>query len=413
MMKDLDVGVGRLLEKLDDLDITNNTIVLFTSDNGGLGARNLPHRGGKADPYEGGIRVPLVIRWPDRVTAGTMTDDVVTSSDYFRTLATLTGASVDSTAAPDSEDFSLVLFDRPRAERAPIVFHFPHYRGKDGKAWMHPWSVVRSGDYTYIHYWEAELAPELAKEKNLSHELYDVVNDPAQGNNLINTEKEKAASLKGYLLTWLRGNKAQIPALNPTYGDVGEVSFSDISVGAIRWDAWHRKDRGNIVQQVERALSPKKYQWRAPFFTEILSDTAIDIKGYDQQVVDQEILYASDMGLDYWAFLLYDEHLGLNDGLKYYLSSEYKDSVKFCAMLNPSRLFGTSLQESKAESGIERLIRYFKESSYLMVEENRPVVYFFRPDRDWVESLGGEEEVTRLMSSFKDCLLYTSDAADE
>ncbi|MEQ9300507.1 MAG: sulfatase-like hydrolase/transferase [Cyclobacteriaceae bacterium] len=402
MMKDLDDGVGRLLTKIDQLEIAENTIVIFTSDNGGLADRNFPHRGEKADQYEGGIRVPFIVRWPKKVKAGSSSSEVIVSNDYYRTLAGILGAKVHEKAAPDSEDFSATLFEQPKAKRAPIVFHFPHYRGKDGKAWMRPWSVVRSGDYTYIYHWEAELTPGLATGKYASHALYNVVKDPAQKENLINREKELAASLKAYLLTWLKENGAQIPKVNPKFVVPENVDFNDIQVGAIRWDAWHRKERGDIVQQVEYALSPKKYQWRAPFFTQILSDTAIDIKGYDQQVIDQEIKYASDMGLDYWAFLLYDEHTGLNDGLKYYLSSDHKDDVKFCAMLNPSRLFGSSKEDNKAEEGIERLIRYFKESSYLMVEDNRPVIYFFRPDGDWVENYGGEEEIKKRMSSLQD-----------
>ena len=170
-----------------------------------------------------------------------------------------------------------------------------------------------------------------------------------------------------------------------------QATNSDIKarpvVGAIRWDAWHNPDKGSAAREVERSLSPKKYHWRAPFFSEILSDTAIRIKGYTQEVVDQEIEYASEMGLDYWAFLLYDEHSALSDGLNYYLDSKIKNKIKFCAMVTPSRSFGSKGTE------LERLVRYFKEPSYLMIAGNRPLIYFFRPTPEWVSTMGGENVV--------------------
>ncbi|GEM_PF-847648 len=396
MMKDLDDGVGRLLKTLDELKIAENTIVLFTSDNGGLYERNLPHRGGKADQYEGGIRVPLIVRWPEKVKAGSSTDGVVVSSDYFRTLSSIVETTLDKKTAPDSEDFTPLLLGNDQ-QRMPIIFHFPHYRGKDGDSWLRPWSVVRAGDFTYVYHWEADLTPDLARGIYVEHELYNVVDDPKQQTNLVDTQEDVADSLRSYLLTWLKENKAQMPKVNADYFAKINNSFDSIKVGAIRWDAWFDPDKGGAAQEVEYALSQQQYHWRAPFFSKIASDTSIRILGYDQEVLDQEIDYAAEMGLDYWAFLLYDEDTPLNDGLKYYLSSEKKGKVKFCAMINPQRNFSAKEGAAGIEGGIDRLITYFGEESYQLVDGNRPLLFFFRPDELWVTAMGGQTKVEEML----------------
>lgn len=209
MIKDLDTGVGVLLDKLAELGIETNTLVVFASDNGGLGECNFPLRGGKADPYEGGIRVPFIARWPGRIEPGSERNDVVVSSDYFRTLVNIAGGGLDDDVAPDSEDFTPVLLGKQKAERAPAVFHFPHYRGTDGQAWLRPWSVVRKGRYTYIHHWETELMPDCAAHS--TQELYDVVSDPGQQENLVGQKPDRADTLRRILMQWLESSDAQIP----------------------------------------------------------------------------------------------------------------------------------------------------------------------------------------------------------
>ena len=169
---------------------------------------------------------------------------------------------------------------------------------------------------------------------------------------------------------------------------------SDLIIGAIRWDAWHNPDRGFAAREVEYSLSQKKYHWRAPFFSNIINDTAISITGYTQEVVDREIEYASEMGLDYWAFLLYDENSPLSDGINYYVNSDKKDKISFCAMVNPARSFLTDVQES------ERLIRYINEPTYLKVNGNRPLIYFFRPTNEFINSIGGENVLKEKLRMF-------------
>jgi hypothetical protein len=172
--------------------------------------------------------------------------------------------------------------------------------------------------------------------------------------------------------------------------DTAELRVSTVSnsngkatkvvVGAIRWDAWHTHSTNPNdvwpVDAVEQTLSPVQYRFRAPFFAKVENDK-IRIDGYTQAIVDQEIAYAKEAGLDYWAFLLYNERTGGNYGypmseaLHYYLSSTRKSDVKFCVIETPDLLFGQSTDE------IPRIVNYIKEPSYQKVMGNRPLIYLY------------------------------------
>lgn len=160
----------------------------------------------------------------------------------------------------------------------------------------------------------------------------------------------------------------------------GKVNGS-VLIGAIRWDAWHSHSTNPNdfwpVDAVEKTLGPKQYHYRAPFFAKIVDDSTVRIDGYTQPIVDQEIAYAKESGLDYWAFLLYNERTGNNYGypmseaLHYYLTSSKKNDINFCVIESPDLLFRDPANE------IMRVVRYIKEPNYQMVMGNRPLVYFY------------------------------------
>ena len=136
---------------------------------------------------------------------------------------------------------------------------------------------------------------------------------------------------------------------------------------------------------MEASLNPPRYRWRAPFFARVDTNDVLHIDGYTQEIVDREIAYAKAGGLDYWAFLLYDEGNSMSQGLALYLSSNRRRDVNFCAIASPST-FGGPAQWPR---GVERLVRLMREPGYQTVCGGRPLLYLFRPEEKWIEAWGG------------------------
>lgn len=181
-------------------------------------------------------------------------------------------------------------------------------------------------------------------------------------------------------------------------------STDKVLVGAIRWDAWHtptriteNREQGGAVKAVERSLSPKRYHFRVPFFAKIISDSAIRIDGYTQQIIDQEIEFAKQGGLDYWAFLLYSPENSMSQGLSLYLSSKKRSDINYCAIAQPVNF---SVDEGYG-NGRARLLKLIKEPGYQKVMGNRPLIYIFRPDEAWVEKVGGTEKARQLIDALR------------
>ncbi len=145
-------------------------------------------------------------------------------------------------------------------------------------------------------------------------------------------------------------------------------------VGAIRWDAWHG-DESDVGLIVEQTLAPSHYHHRLPFFAEIVGENAVKVRGHTQEVMDQEIRYASNAGLDYWAFVTYPEDHALSLGLKLYLSSEKRDMINFCLNLQGGWTHAGGL--SGWPEKVQRYVEYFKEPTYQTVLDGRPLVYLY------------------------------------
>lgn len=141
-------------------------------------------------------------------------------------------------------------------------------------------------------------------------------------------------------------------------------------VGAIRWDAW---TGGEITAQVERTLAPQKYHHRLPWFAQVEGDGKVRIDGSAQEIMDQEIAFAADAGLDYWAFLLYPQSNSMSAALKQYLKSTRRKQINFCVILHNS--FGVSDDRWPAER--DRAVGLLKEPGYQRVLDDRPLVYAF------------------------------------
>jgi arylsulfatase A len=209
MIESMDDSVGRILAKLDDLKLSGRTAVLFTSDNGGLSVRegpntpatiNAPFREGKGFLYEGGTRVPLLVRWPGVTKAGSVSAVPVSSIDFFPTILDLCG--VESEVKVDGVSLKSVL----RGEGAPppraLFWHYPHYSNQGGR----PGSSIREGDYKLVEFFE-----------DGRRELYDLKKDAGETRNLIAEQPEKAKELAAKLDVWRRKVGAKTMKPNPAY----------------------------------------------------------------------------------------------------------------------------------------------------------------------------------------------------
>ena len=211
MLEHVDDSVARILAALDEKELSDNTLVVFTSDNGGLRkiytgigetvTTNAPLRDEKGSLYEGGIRVPLIVRWPGVVRPGTTCSEPAVTVDFLPTFVAVAGAPKVSGQAVDGR--SLVpLFKDPDAAfgREAIFFHYPHYHHS------RPAGVIRAGEWKLLEFFE-----------DGALELYNVARDLGEEQNLAAKYPERAAALRDKLAAWRTAVGARSPEKNPRY----------------------------------------------------------------------------------------------------------------------------------------------------------------------------------------------------
>jgi len=212
MVHSLDENVGRVLAKLDELGVADNTVVFLSSDNGGFinnfedkaVTDNYPLRSGKGSLYEGGTRIPLIIRWPGVAEAGSVCRHPVSSIDYYPTILDIGGYKGDSRHNADMDGLSLVPLlkdSTARLNRTTLYWHYPHYYPTTS-----PVSSIRQGDWKLLEYFEDNHV-----------ELYNLSDDISEKNDLAAKMPEKADELRNNLHTWRRSVNAQMPEPNPRY----------------------------------------------------------------------------------------------------------------------------------------------------------------------------------------------------
>lgn len=206
MIENLDTNIGRVLDALDRSGQADNTIVIFTSDNGGLSTAetlptcNAPLAEGKGWIYDGGVREPLLVRWPGRVRAGSVCDVPVTSTDFYPTLLQAAGLPLRTQQHPDGESLLPLLTESGTLQRDAIFWHYPHYGNQGGT----PGCAVRSGDWKLIEFFE---------DGRL--ELYNLRDDISESRNLAGEQPEIVARLHRRLVDWRESVAALRPAPNP------------------------------------------------------------------------------------------------------------------------------------------------------------------------------------------------------
>jgi len=208
MNESLDTAIGRVRAKLAELHLTENTIVIFTSDNGGRvpTTSNVPLRLGKASAYEGGVRVPLIVYWPGMTKPGSVSTAPVITMDLFPTIVEMAGLPASSAqTAIDGVSFASVLRGGTTPTRDTMFWHYPHHQHYQLGGAM-PYGAIRSGDYKLIEFYN-----------DMHVELYNIQTDIGEKNDLAPTEPKKAAELRTRLHAWREKVGAQMPTPNPRY----------------------------------------------------------------------------------------------------------------------------------------------------------------------------------------------------
>jgi arylsulfatase A-like enzyme len=204
MLQTTDESIGRVISRLEDLGLAGNTVVIFMSDNGGLSTRksqniptsNLPLRAGKGWLYEGGIRVPMIIKWPGRVKAASVCKEPVTSTDFYPTMLQMAHLPLKPNQHIDGLSLVPLLTGTGKLDRNAIYWHYPHYHGSGSR----PGGAIRAGNYKLIEFYEDNRV-----------ELYNLKNDISEKHNLAEKMPQKTAELREMLHSWRKSVNARMP----------------------------------------------------------------------------------------------------------------------------------------------------------------------------------------------------------
>ena len=208
MIQSVDDSVGRVMDKLKELGLEKNTAIIFMSDNGGLSTSegmptsNLPLRAGKGWNYEGGIREPVIVKWPGVTKPGSVCDEPVISNDFYPTMLDMAGLPLKPKQHVDGVSFEPLLKGAKSLDREALYWHYPHYSNQGDT----PSAAIRVGDYKYIEHFE-----------DGEQELYNLKKDIGERNNLAEKLPQKTKQLKEKLHKWLKEVYAKMPKPNPNY----------------------------------------------------------------------------------------------------------------------------------------------------------------------------------------------------
>ncbi|MBL9123115.1 MAG: sulfatase-like hydrolase/transferase, partial [Planctomycetaceae bacterium] len=217
MIASVDESVGRILQTLDELGLAENTVVVFTSDNGGVGGYlaegiqrtnavtdNAPLRSGKGSLYEGGTRVPLIVRWPGKVAPGSECRQPTIHVDFYPTLLEIAGAESPRHVLDGESLVALLQKPAQPLQRAAIFQHFPGYLGAPAGMWRTtPVTTIQQGDWKLMEFLE-----------DGSLELYNLQEDIGEAKNLATTQPEKARELHQRMTAWRQEIQAPMPGKN-------------------------------------------------------------------------------------------------------------------------------------------------------------------------------------------------------
>ncbi len=250
-LEHMDNAIGKVLDKLDELKLTASTAVLFLTDNGGVFERfnrkgaesnprklekdmvefsNEPLRAGKGSSYEGGIRAPLIVRWPGVTPPGSVCRTPVHGVDLMPTLFEMAGAKPPKGYVMDGVSLVPLLRGNGKIPNRALYFYMPFY----DILWAHtPSAVIREGDWKLIEFFGDYISPETGDYVEGNRvELYNLRSDIGERNNLAAKEKERAERMRARLHEWIRSCGAVIPKLNPKFDPAKMLTQVSLRTGA-------------------------------------------------------------------------------------------------------------------------------------------------------------------------------------
>ena len=259
MLEGIDDGIGKIRAELAAQKLLENTIFIFSSDNGGESSvcSNAPLRGGKSQLYEGGIRVPLIIQWPDTVPAGTVNEVPTINTDFYPTI--LNAANINLTGEVDGSS-ALTNWKDPKAPREqPLYWHYPldrpHFLGGFSGG------AVRDGDWKLIEKFDAG-----------STELYSLVNDPSEEKDISNKNPNKVIELKKKLSEWRDRVSARTPSA-PLLTDPRKLYFAEHFSGPESERLWYNGDwsaENSILQRINTGTKNTRIFLRDAVYEDVL-----------------------------------------------------------------------------------------------------------------------------------------------
>lgn len=205
MVESVDDSVGRLIQAIEGLGLGRNTLVIFTSDNGGLTPKNTsnyPLMGGKSFPFEAGMKVPFIVKWPGKIKPG-MSEERIVGMDIYPTMLAAAGLPLRPGQHVDGLDLMPLLTEDAKLKKRPIVFHYPHYTHATG-----PFSAIIADDWKLIRFYNDEHGGYL---------LYNLAADPEEQNNMAAVNAEMRDRLIWQLDSLLKEMKAEMPTMNPDF----------------------------------------------------------------------------------------------------------------------------------------------------------------------------------------------------
>jgi arylsulfatase A-like enzyme len=258
LIETLDESVGQLLRHIEELGLARDTMVIFTSDNGGLHVpeahhpritHNGAHRAGKGYLYEGGLRIPLIIKWPGRVAPGRILDDPVVNTDWLPTL--LGAAGIREPRGLDGISFMGLVAGGKAVKNREFFWHFPHYSNQGGR----PGGAMRKGDWKLVENYEDGTV-----------ELYNLRRDAGERRDVSDEEPRRARQMKTSLAQWRARMASQTNTLNPDfdvashkalYEDVDTSKFDPAAAERDQWEriaAWRR-----LMDQARGGAPPARH----------------------------------------------------------------------------------------------------------------------------------------------------------